>query len=257
MFTPATALAEGEHTLALAATDAAGNVDPSPLVRHFRVDTTAPETTISGGPSGTTDEAAPTFTFTASEPGVSFRCSIDSLTLTPCGSPFTVAPALADGAHSFRVQATDAAGNVEATVRQRDFTVEPRFPTPRSPPDQVRSTNDSTPSFEFSVDEAGLDLRLRPRRRRPSLACAARPSQAAALADGASHLHGQRYRRARPPRPDACDPDLHGRHDRAADDSDRRPYRTHQRPHAQLRIQLRAGRDVQLQIDGGRRGDSA
>ena len=57
VFTPATALAEEEHTLALAATDAAGNVDPSPLVRHFTVDTTAPETTISGGPSGTTNEA--------------------------------------------------------------------------------------------------------------------------------------------------------------------------------------------------------
>jgi hypothetical protein len=183
VFTPATPLAEGLHTLTVAATDAAGNPDPSPLARHFSVDTTPPETTITGGPSGTTDEAAPTFTFTASEAGVTFHCSIDSLTLTLCASPFTVAPALADGAHTFRVQATDAAGNVEATVRQRDFTVDAAAPDTSITAGPSGLTKDATPSFEFQSTKPGstfacaLDGNA-------AVACVS-PFQTAALADGA------------------------------------------------------------------------
>ena len=114
---------------------------------------------------------------------MSFRCSIDSLTLTPCGSPFTVAPALADGAHSFRVQATDAAGNVEAAVRQRDFTVDAAVPDTSITAGPGALTNDSTPSFEFQSTKPGstfacaLDGGV-------ALACDS-PFQAAALADGA------------------------------------------------------------------------
>lgn len=155
VFTPAAPLGEGAHTLTVAATDAAGNTDPAPLSRHFTVDTTPPQTTIVEGPSGTTDVAAPTFRFLASEPGASFRCSIDSLTLTACTSPFTVAPALLDGEHTFRVRAIDAAGNVETAVQQRDFTVDTVAPDTSITAGPSGPTNVAAPSFEFQSTKPG------------------------------------------------------------------------------------------------------
>ncbi len=61
--TPAivTALADGDHTFAARAIDAAGNVDPSEATWAFTVDTTPPETTISSGPAAVTNDAAPIF----------------------------------------------------------------------------------------------------------------------------------------------------------------------------------------------------
>ena len=46
-------LAQGGDEFRVRAADAAGNVDASPASRTFTVDTRAPETTITGGPSGT------------------------------------------------------------------------------------------------------------------------------------------------------------------------------------------------------------
>lgn len=183
VFTPATALGEGAHTLTVAATDAAGNPDPSPSSRHFTVDTTPPETTITGGPNGTTTEATPTFTFSASEGGVTFRCSIDSTTLSGCASPFTVAPALPDGLHTFRVQATDAAGNIETTVRRRDFTVDSAVPDTSITAGPAGPTNKPSPTFEFQSTKPGSTFACSVDGGAAAL-CAS-PFQVAALAEGA------------------------------------------------------------------------
>jgi sugar lactone lactonase YvrE len=148
-------LADGAHTLEIAATDAAGNVEAPALRSAFTVDTVAPETTITAGPSGPTGDAAPSFEFTASEPGVTFRCSIGDGVLAPCSSPFTVSPALADGPHAFRVQATDAAGNVETVVRQRDFVVDTTVPDTAITAGPNGPTNDPTPSFELTSTKPG------------------------------------------------------------------------------------------------------
>ncbi len=94
-------LADGEHTFYVRAIDAVGNVDPTPAARTFTVDTTAPETTINTGPSGTTGNASPAFTFSASEAGAAFECKLDGPGTTTgsfadCTSPRTFGP-LADG----------------------------------------------------------------------------------------------------------------------------------------------------------------
>src|SRR4051812_36432416 len=80
------------------------------------------DTVVSGGPQGTTTDATPTFTFTG-EAGSTFECKIDPPgEWKPCASPYSVS--LADGAYTFSVRATDAAGNVEANPPVRAFTVD-------------------------------------------------------------------------------------------------------------------------------------
>jgi hypothetical protein len=128
------ALANGPHTFSVAATDFGGNTDATPATRTFTVDTVAPDTTINAGPANgsTITDRTPTFGFTASEAGSSFRCRVDGGALAPCTTPFTT-PTLGAGAHSFAVAAVDAAGNADATPATRAFTVQIKRPQPGCP----------------------------------------------------------------------------------------------------------------------------
>ena len=85
-------------------------------------DTTAPNTTITSGPTGTTTDNTPTFAFTASESGSTFQCQLDAGAWTACTSPWTTS-ALTDGMHGIAVRATDPAGNTDATPATQSFTV--------------------------------------------------------------------------------------------------------------------------------------
>ena len=95
-------------------------------------DSTAPDVSVIGGP-GLTNDPTPSFTFSASDPAtpipslpISFECSIDTGTpdFGACHGPGTTntpPSPLSDGFYTFRVRATDAAGNTssEATGRSR------------------------------------------------------------------------------------------------------------------------------------------
>ncbi len=48
---------------------------------------TVPETTITSGPRGTTNDASPSFGFRSSQPGASFRCRLESVAWKACASP--------------------------------------------------------------------------------------------------------------------------------------------------------------------------
>ena len=85
-------------------------------------DTTPPETTITSGPTGTTNDNTPTFAFSSSESGSTFQCRVDSGSWASCASPWTTS-ALSDGSHSVSVRATDAAGNTDASPATGSFTV--------------------------------------------------------------------------------------------------------------------------------------
>jgi hypothetical protein len=122
------ALAEGSHTFAARAIDAAGNPDASPATRRFTVDTTPPDTSITAGPSGPTADRTPTFSFTATEAGSTFKCKVDSQAFAPCRSPKTTAP-LADGVHRFYVRATDRAGNSDTSPAHRGIKVDTHRPS--------------------------------------------------------------------------------------------------------------------------------
>lgn len=137
-------LGEGSHTFYVRAVDPGGNRDASPSSRSFVVDTIAPVTTITGGPSGPTSDDTPTFGFDSDEPGSSFECRIDSDPFAPCSAPFTSA-SLPDGAHTFEVRAIDQAGNADPTPPTRSFTVDTAAPA---------TTIDSGPSGTINSDEA-------------------------------------------------------------------------------------------------------
>ena len=121
-------LAEGPYTFHLQATDAAGN--STVVSQSFEVDATPPSVAVDSGPTGTTGETRPTFTFSGSDTHgpVTFLCSIDTGTASfgACSGPGnsdTPSAPLAGGAHVFRAQGTDAAGN--SAVATRSFTVGP------------------------------------------------------------------------------------------------------------------------------------
>jgi hypothetical protein len=153
-------LSEGSHTFQVRAIDAAGNIDITPASRAWTVDTTAPDTMIDSGPSGTITVADATFTF-SSEAGATFECRLDGAAYSACTSPKSFTN-LSNGFHTFEVRAKDGAGNVDATPASRTFSVDvPPPPQDTTPPN---TTIDSGPSgtikqnsatFTFSSSEAG------------------------------------------------------------------------------------------------------
>ncbi|MDQ3981816.1 MAG: hypothetical protein M3271_03940, partial [Actinomycetota bacterium] len=148
-----TGLADGGHTFEVRATDVAGNLEGSPAQRSWSVDTTAPETTIVSGPSGTTTSSQATFTFT-SEAGAEFACSLDGEAFSACKSPKTYT-GLAEGQHAFKVRATDALGNTEATPAERVWTIDIGRPETTLDSGPSGTTGSTEATFAFSSNEAG------------------------------------------------------------------------------------------------------
>ena len=146
------ALADGVWTAQAEQSDASGNIGRSGAVT-FTVDTTAPVTTITSGPASLTKTTTATISFTVGESGANASCSLDGGAFASCTSPKTYS-GLADGNHTFRVHATDAAGNVGAddTRMWTVDTVPPNVAITTAPPDPSSSTD---AAFAFSVDEIG------------------------------------------------------------------------------------------------------
>jgi hypothetical protein len=175
------ALGDGEHSVTVRATDTAGNHGEATAT--FTVDTTAPATTITGGPGGPTGSGAASFTFTSADPGATFACRLDDGAFAACESPATYT-GYAVGSHSFQVRATDAAGNVEAPAAERTFSYSPDVTAPvvhiTSAP--ASPTADATPTIAFTVDDGEAAVRCVVDSGAPQ-ACGS-PFTTAALADG-------------------------------------------------------------------------
>jgi large repetitive protein len=116
-------LGAGQHSFEVRALDQAGNVDASPDSHSWTIDTSAPETGIGDKPPATTTNTSATFSFSSSEAGASFECALDGAAFAACGSPKEYS-GLAVGAHQFRVRASDAAGNIDATPASYSWTIE-------------------------------------------------------------------------------------------------------------------------------------
>lgn len=84
-------------------------------------DTTKPKLTIKKAPKAKSTSTTAKFKFTSDEAGSSFQCKLDKGKFKKCASPKTYKK-LKPGKHTFKVKATDQAGNVSAVVT-RLFTV--------------------------------------------------------------------------------------------------------------------------------------
>ncbi|MGQ0576199.1 MAG: right-handed parallel beta-helix repeat-containing protein [Pseudonocardia sp.] len=126
-------VAVGQHTFSVSARDAAGNVDASSEVITWTVepppDVTPPNVTLTSAPSTSGSSATnASFAFAASEPGVSFTCTLDAGAPVACTSPHLVT--VAAGAHQMRIDAVDAAGNADASPVLHSWTVDAGTPPP-------------------------------------------------------------------------------------------------------------------------------
>ena len=121
-----TGLGLGQHTVTVGATDAAGNVDPTPAVHSWQVvaPPPAPTVTITDGPGATTSSPIATFTFSTSQSGTT-RCRLDAGAFAACSSPHQV-HGLGAGSHTFTVTVTNANGTGSDS---RTWAVEATLPT--------------------------------------------------------------------------------------------------------------------------------
>ena len=138
---PAQDLPDGPYSSLTVQKDAAGNEGRS-APTTFTVDTRAPVASITG-PSGTTEDATPTFELSSDEDSSTFECRMDATSdpgFEPCTSPFTTVR-LRDGDHTLDLRATDKAGNTGAPASQT-FTVNTLPPVVN---DDTYSTDEDRP----------------------------------------------------------------------------------------------------------------
>ena len=113
-----------------------------------------PDTRITSGPGAFTRDNLPTFTFTSTAPGATFRCWLGEPTesFVPCTTPYQPPRPLRDGRHTLHVVSTNAAGETDPTQALYPFTVDTIKPLvfltggPRS----AQWINDDTPTFDFN-----------------------------------------------------------------------------------------------------------
>ncbi|HEY1013330.1 MAG TPA: Ig-like domain-containing protein, partial [Herpetosiphonaceae bacterium] len=151
------ALPDGSYTFQVRAVDQAGNIDPTPASYTWQIDSTGPTTTINTTPANPTNSASANFTFSASDgtgSGVAgFSCSLDGAAFTACTSPQSYA-GLADGSHTFRVRATDNAGNTGA-IASYTWTVDTAPPDTTITANPTALSNSSTATFQFTGNALG------------------------------------------------------------------------------------------------------
>jgi hypothetical protein len=153
-------LAVGSHTFQVRAKRSTGEVS-SPASYTWVIDRTPPPApTITSKPASLTDDPSPRFAFSDAEAGVSFVCKLDNRPSSNCTSPVSYS-GLADGSHTFQVQARDAAGNTSGAT-SFTWTIDTRPPpTPNLTGTPSATTTSTTATFTFTDHESGVGYECR------------------------------------------------------------------------------------------------
>jgi DNA-binding beta-propeller fold protein YncE len=201
-----------------------------------------PDTTITEGPSGPIATSTASFSFTSSEEGASFECSLDGAQFSACESPQSYEE-LAEGSHTFRVRALDGESNPDPTPATRKFQVDTVAPETTIVLGDDRLLLGDLP---LHGERGRLDLRVLAGRspvHRLRIAPALRRTRGRTAC-----VRGPRDRRRGQPGRDTRRTQLHGRHDAAPDDDRLPDSDLHQPRNPRLdRVQLRRGR-INLQV---------
>ncbi|HET6831527.1 MAG TPA: Ig-like domain-containing protein [Solirubrobacterales bacterium] len=136
----------------------APDIGADELIGSGPIDCDPPETTIAGGPTGTTADPTPTFNLQSDEPNSTFECKIDAGSFTACSTPYTTS-SLADGNHTLEVRATDQPGNTDPTPASRTFSVDttpPETTITDAPKRKVKTKRKrARVTLAFTADESG------------------------------------------------------------------------------------------------------
>ena len=232
------ALSDGPHSVSVRATDVAGNTDASPATRSFTVatapppDTTAPETTIPSGPTGTTSDSTPTFAFALERARLDLRVPRRLRGVGELHQP--VDDGRAERRPARRVGPRDGRGGQHRRLA-RDALVHGRGraaarhhradTTITSGPSATTSATNA--SFAFTLERDGLDIRVQARLGR--LRGLHEPEGLQRPERRGAHLQRARHRRG----------GQHGRHAGDAELDD--PGRAARRPPAGRRLHLQPG----------------
>ncbi|QWV97167.1 putative Ig domain-containing protein [Geomonas nitrogeniifigens] len=138
-------LADGEHTVRVEATDAAGNTGFAQV--SFSVDATAPVVTITSPGTALGNNRTPVLTYSVSE-GNAVVWLDGAVVVKASGD--TLGP-LADGTHTVKVVATDAAGN--SSFAEATFSVDATAPVVTITSPGTALGNNRTPVLTYSVSE--------------------------------------------------------------------------------------------------------
>ncbi|MGE5820190.1 MAG: M6 family metalloprotease domain-containing protein, partial [Deltaproteobacteria bacterium] len=158
-------LATGSHTFQVQSTDLAGNTDPTPASYNWTIDLTAPDTTITGGPTGTISSNSAMFNWTGTDNLTATGSLVYAYRLDPIepnysafgGATMASYSSLGVGTYTFYVKAKDQAANEDASPATRSFTVG----VDTTPPDTSITSappalsNSTTAVFNFSATETG------------------------------------------------------------------------------------------------------
>jgi hypothetical protein len=156
-------LALGAHRFSVRATDAAGNVDPTPATWKWTIedtseppppaDDTPPQTSIVRGPAVSTTATTAAFSLSSSEAGSTFDCKLDGEEWESC-APTPTYSELEAGEHEFAARAVDANGNIDPTPAVRGWTIEEPLPPPPSESASCTTVVTSVSSARSAVTSA-------------------------------------------------------------------------------------------------------
>lgn len=146
----------GNHSVTVVPTDAAGNVGPS-ATASWTIDTTAPVVVINNPPPSPTKLKTFHVTYTVSDLTAAVTCSLKlgttPITTGSCLNTSYSVSNLADGTYTLVITATDAAGNVGSD--NASWTIDstaPEVPSLDTTPAGI--TNHKTGTFTFSTSVA-------------------------------------------------------------------------------------------------------
>ncbi len=147
-------LVNGAHTFSARCTDNAGNVETSPPVFNWIVDTIPPETSIVSHPPAVSKSTTADFVFGSNESDVTYECSLNDGAYSPCLANQQFVN-LSEGQNKVCVRATDRAGNTDSTPACYQWTIDV------TPPDTIITsnppslTNQTVATFTFDSNESG------------------------------------------------------------------------------------------------------
>lgn len=148
-------LEEGCYELRVRAVNSAGTMDPTPAVRQWCVDVTAPVTALVQTPDAFSSSSSGVFEFVAGEAGITFACALDSAAPLACQPPL-VLNRLQEGTHELRIQATDPAGNVESMPVTHRWTVDTMAPDTSILSGPAAVSNASSATLDMGASEDGV-----------------------------------------------------------------------------------------------------